>query len=89
LQDDEQVRILASVMPELTNSEIERQDFVDNAVYHLIVLLNPSSVEIPWDIEMIASVRERVRDWVVENRRICTEQEFYPYVENGNPRISG
>lgn len=75
-------------MEELTDRQIERQDFVDNKIYELIVSLNPSHKEISWDIEMIANVREHIREWLVERCGICIESEFYPFLENGNSGIS-
>ena len=36
---------------ELTDEQIERQDFVDNAIYHLVNELIPSDKEMDWDIE--------------------------------------
>ncbi len=38
---------------ELTNKQIKRQDFVDNRIFELIQKLNPSQIEINWDIEII------------------------------------
>jgi hypothetical protein len=71
-------------MQELTTNQIGRQDFVDNAIYELIVSLNPSRKEISWDIEMISNVREQIAEWLVKRRKVCGESEFYPYSENGN-----
>lgn len=65
---------------ELTSQQIERQDFVDNAIYELINLVVPTNQEIPWDIEVIGDVRDVIQQKLVE-RGISTEQEFYPYIE--------
>lgn len=65
---------------ELTSQQIERQDFVDNAIYELINLVVPTNQEISWDIEVIGDVRDVIQQKLVE-RGICTEQEFYPYIE--------
>lgn len=40
-------------MKELTEEQIKRQDYVDNAIYQLIREINPADKEIAWDIEMI------------------------------------
>ena len=66
-------------MRELTNAEIERQDFVDNAIFDLIKELNLSSKEIDWNIKMIGEIRDIISNWSVNKLKICTEQEFYPY----------
>ena len=65
---------------ELTRQQIERQDFVDNAVYELINELIPSENEMDWNIEVISEVRDTIQSLLVD-RGFCTEQEFYPYIE--------
>ena len=65
---------------ELTDQQISRQDFVDNAIYDLINELIPSDKEMEWDIEVIGEVRDVIQAMFV-GRGICTEQEFYPYIE--------
>jgi hypothetical protein len=68
-------------MHELTQGEIERQDFVDSAVFELIQVLNPTSQAIEWNIEVIAEVRECVQEWLVDKLQVCDEMAFYPYIE--------
>lgn len=65
---------------ELTAQQIERQDFVDNAIFDLINKLIPSGKETEWDIEIIGEIRDAIQTKLVE-RGICSEQEFYPYIE--------
>lgn len=69
-------------MRELTEKEIRRQDFVDNAIFDFIKELNLSSKTIDWNIEMIGEIRDIVSDWIVNKLKICTEQEFYPYINS-------
>ena len=64
----------------LTEQQIERQDFVDNAIFDLINELIPSGKEMEWDIETIGEIRDAIQSQLVE-RGFCTEQEFYPYIE--------
>lgn len=64
----------------LTEQQIERQDFVDNAIFNLINELIPSSKEMEWDIELIGEVRDAILTKLVE-KGFCSEQEFYPYIE--------
>ena len=64
----------------LTEQQIERQDFVDNAIFNLINELIPSSKEMEWNIEAIGEIRDAIQSQLV-TRGICTEQEFYPYIE--------
>lgn len=68
-------------MRELTEKEINRQDYVDNQIYKLIVEINPTQALIPWDIEMIGDIRNKLKIWIVDEMALCEEQEFYPYVE--------
>lgn len=67
-------------MKELSQEQIERQDFVDRSIYELIVLLNPSVKHIDWNIEMIADVRDRIGYWLTEKYRISDGGSFYPFV---------
>lgn len=66
--------------PILTEKQINRQDFVDNATYDFIKSLIPNDKRIDWDIESIALVRDAVCK-VLETKRICAEQEFYPFIK--------
>ena len=65
---------------ELTKEQIERQDFVDNATFNFINSIIPNENQIQWDIDSIAQVREKVWD-VIKFRNICSEQDFYPFIE--------
>lgn len=64
----------------LTKEQIERQDFVDNATFNFINSIIPNENQIQWNIDSIAQVREKVWD-VIKFRNICSEQEFYPFIE--------
>jgi hypothetical protein len=66
---------------ELSDDQIKRQDFVDNAVFQLIRNINPTPKELLWDIEMVGEIRDNVRQWLVEKLRICDEMSFYPYIK--------
>jgi len=68
-------------MKELTDKQIERQDFVDNAIFNLIQSLNTTDKAINWDIEMIGEIRDVVTEWYVHRLGITSEQIFYPYLE--------
>jgi len=70
---------------ELTNAQVNRQDFVDNQCYELIcTLCKPIDGEIEWDIELISLVRDAVQQVLVDILELMTEMEFYPYVELTN-----
>lgn len=65
---------------ELTKQQIERQDFVDNAIYELLNDVCPTDKHLDWDIELIGNVRDAIQTQLVK-RDLCSEQEFYPYLE--------
>jgi len=69
------------IMQELNNKQIERQDYVDNAVFQLIRDINPISKDISWNIEMIGEIRDNIRYWLVERLKVCEEMTFYPYIK--------
>jgi hypothetical protein len=66
---------------EISDEQIRRQDFVDNAVFQLIQNINPSSIRLYWDIEMIGEIRDNIRQWLVEKLGICDEMSFYPFTK--------
>jgi len=63
----------------LTKRQIERQDFVDNAIFDLLNTLNPTDNQLNWDIEMIGAIRDLINDYFFDNG-VCSEQEFYPFI---------
>ena len=62
---------------ELTDKQIERQDFVDNAIFELINELIPSEKKMEWNIEMIGEIRDSIQSQLVE-KGFCTKADFYP-----------
>lgn len=66
---------------ELTDKQIAQHDYIDNKVYALLNELNPSGVELPWDIDAIGRVRNAIMQVLVQ-KGLCSEQEFYPFIEN-------
>lgn len=68
-------------MDELTGRQIERKEYVDDAIFNLIQELNPTSIEIDFDMEVIGEIREQIQYWIVERLKLCDEMTFSPYVE--------
>jgi hypothetical protein len=66
---------------ELNEQQLNRQDFVDNAISELLLKLNPSHQKIEWDIEVIGEVRDIIRAYLVKHLEITDEMTFYPYIE--------
>lgn len=67
-------------MQDLTNKQIERQDFVDTAIFELLQTLNPTPHQIEWNIEMIAKIRDEIECYFVSELKICDSSSFYPYL---------
>lgn len=61
----------------MKQAQIDRQDFVDGAIYSLVNKLIPSGKEMDWDIEVIGEVRDVIQSRLIE-RGLCTAEEFYP-----------
>lgn len=68
-------------MDELTQKQIERQDFVDNSIFELLQNLNPTDNKMEWDIDFIGEIRDLIASRFDE-MGICSEKEFYPYMED-------
>lgn len=68
-------------MRELTSIELDRQDYVDNQIFRLIVALTPEKASIQWNIEMIGVIRDELKTWIVNRLRLCSEEAFYPYAD--------
>ncbi len=68
-------------MKTLTDKQLQRQDFVDNAVFDLIQQVNPTKKKIKWNIEFIAYVRDSLESLFVERMKICDKQKFYPSIK--------
>jgi len=67
-------------------AKIERWDFVDNTIHEMLKQLNPSiSHKLEWDIHPINEIREVIIKYFADELKICTEDEFYPYVEDDEP----
>ena len=64
---------------ELTDEQIARQDLVDNAIFNLLNEINPTKVELDWNIELIGNVRDCIQK-EFEERNICSTQDFYPEI---------
>ena len=58
--------------------KIAQWDYVDNAIFGLIQTLNPTDIEIKWNIAPIREIRDIIRHLLVVELKLCTEEEFYP-----------
>jgi hypothetical protein len=68
-------------MSELTQDQIDRQDFVDNNILLMLNEMMPEKRgEIEHDIELVGKVRDAIQAVLVDDLHLCTEMEFYPYL---------
>ena len=61
----------------MSDEQIKRQDFVDNAIFELIHRINPTGRQISWDIEMIGNIRDSIIS-ELQNKLGISEFEIYP-----------
>ena len=66
----------------LSEEEINRQDFVDGKIYKFIQSVIPRGKNVDWDIEAIGEIRDVIQGWVVDRWQLSSEMEFYPYMEH-------
>ncbi len=67
----------------MKKDQINRQDFVDNAIYELVEKLNNSNVELRWDQNHIAQIREEIDSYIrgYDNAESnYSPFEFYPWI---------
>jgi len=67
MQNDEQMKL-------------NQQDLVDNFIWDLIVNLYPAHDDIKFDGNIINQIRSVLSDYYVNKLKVCTEDEFYPYI---------
>ena len=63
---------------EMSDRECDRIDFVENEIYDLVNRLLPEGREVAWDLDMILNIKDAIWD-NIEDKNVCTEQEFFPY----------
>ncbi len=69
---------------QLTQAQLERQDWVDDACEGLIKDLagaDTLSGHVEHDMELIGIVRDAVQEVICDKLHLMTEIEFYPYIE--------
>lgn len=69
---------------ELNKQQLDRQDLVDNAINSLLCDLCPEDKTVIWDMEYISLLREAVQTILVDDLKLMSEMEFYPYLEETN-----
>ncbi len=69
---------------ELTQKQINRQDLVDGAIFELLEQLAPNGAQLQWNIEHIGAVRDAVLNVLVDNCKVMSEMDFYPYISESD-----
>jgi len=67
----------------MTNDEkmkLNQQDLVDSEIWNLIVNLYPARDDINYDGNIIHQVRAVLMQYYVNELKLCTEEDFYPYI---------
>jgi hypothetical protein len=67
-------------MPELTQQQLDRQDFVDNTIREMLGTLTGKE-EIDWDIELIGNVRDAIA-YNLALAKIMDRDNFYPEIDD-------
>jgi hypothetical protein len=66
-------------MNDLTDKEVDRLDFVHNAIHDLLCTLAGRDIE--WDISVISEISDLSEEYICEKLGLMTDREFAPYVE--------
>lgn len=68
--------------PQLTDKQIEQQDFVDNAILNMVNELSGGDKDVEWDSEFGGPIRDMIWDWLVAkgHKKESEEIEWYPYI---------
>ena len=67
----------------MTNDEKmkhNQQDLVDSEIWNLIVNLYPARDDIKYDGNIVNQIRSVLMQYYVEELKVCTEEDFYPYI---------
>jgi hypothetical protein len=65
--------------PELTEEQLQQVDSVHNVCYATVCTL--SGQVVPWNIEWIGELADKIQDIICGQLRLKTEEEFYPSVK--------
>lgn len=73
---------------ELTQGQIDRQDFIDNLIQNLICEVG--GIDYPqldklasWDIDAISDIRDALQEVICDKLKIMSPMDFYPFMEDG------
>jgi len=61
--------------------KINQHNFVNDEIWDLIVNLYPARDDIKFDVNIVNQIRIVLTKYYVEELKICTEEDFYPYIK--------
>jgi len=61
--------------------KINQHDLVDSEIWDLIVNLYPARDDIKYNGNIVNKVRSVLSEYYVKELKVCTEDEFYPYIK--------
>lgn len=65
---------------ELTSTQIMRQDEVDNDIFRCVNGLLPADKQMPWDMEWIGELRDKIYREVRRHHPDYQLMDFYPFI---------
>jgi len=66
-------------LPELTEEQLKQVDRIHNVCYAAVCEL--SGKVVPWNIEWIGELADKIQDIICDRLKLKTEDEFYPSVK--------
>ena len=63
---------------EFSKEELAQQDLIDNSIMELINKVNPSPVNIDYDGQIVAKIRNALIEVITKDLDLCTETRLYP-----------
>lgn len=67
-------------MRELSTSDIERLDFLHNAIHRLLCEL--AGREIPWDMEVIGEISDVAEEHICNKLGLMSQMSFAPFIDS-------
>ncbi|WP_461257222.1 hypothetical protein [Treponema sp. R80B11-R83G3] len=63
---------------EFSQEELEKQNNVNNSIMEFIRTINPTTIDIYFNIKLVEKVRDLLIEIFTNDLKICTERKFYP-----------
>jgi len=62
--------------------KLNQQDLVDSEIWDLIINLHPNltDFDLQYDGNIVNKIRVVLLNYYVNDLKVCTEEDFYPYI---------